>query len=245
MNKKSGGDSGPQPAVNVPQPPTMSQNIEEYIRLYPKLFDLEKQYSPQEAQLQLDLLNQYGPKFNDYLVSQQKELTPYTYGLQEQLAQLASDNMGGRLPNRLSDVYVDQFRSEIGPNIGSGVGADYVSSNMAKLNEDYSRYYQNLGLSLINRIPMNSISPTTPNFSNPAGNFGIGDLSRYNQGNYGSYVGALVSQPLYYPRSGGSGGFNTQGAIGGGFSGAQAGSAFGPWGTAIGGALGAFGGGYS
>lgn len=245
MSKKK-SEPAPQPMVSIPSAPTMSQNISEYINNYPRLFELEKQYAPLEAQLELDLLKQFGPEFTEYLTDSQKELTPYTYSLQEDLAKLASERMNGGLPGNLQNAYLDTLRSEIGPNAGSGIGGDYVSSNLVKLNEDYANYYKNLGLSLINRVPVNSISPATPNFSNPVGDYTFGNLASYNAGLYPTRVQSALSQNLLFPSYGGGGGsrFNFQGALGGGLAGAQAGSVFGPVGTAEGAILGGLGGGF-
>lgn len=248
MGKKSSPSPAPapQPVVQIPQAPTMSQNISEYIANYPKLFDLQKQYGPQEAQLGLDLLKQFGPQYDAYESEQQKALTPYTYGLQEQLAKMASENYGAAMPENLRNEYVNQYRAEIGDNAGSGIGADYMGNRMAGAAEDYRRYYQNLGLSLINRMPMSA--PSNPQFSRPGGNFGVGDLAGYNAQTYNSYLGGLTSVPYYIPQGGGGGkgGLNYTGALGGAAQGAAYGSSFGPWGTGIGaivgGAAGLFGG---
>lgn len=238
MGSKKSSSPAPQPVVSVPSPPSMSQNISEYIQNYPKLFELSKQYGPQEAQLGLDLLKQFGPQYDAYESQQQKELTPYTYDLQESLAKLAGENMNADLPGKLRETYLDQFRSEIGPNVGSGIGAGYVSDNLARASEGYRNYYQNLGLSLINRVPVGSVSPTIPQFSNPVGNYGFGDLQGYNAQNYGNYVNALISQPFIYgPQGSGKSRFNTTGALTGGAQGYAYG---GPVGAGIGAVMGGF-----
>lgn len=219
MGKKSSAPA-PQPVAQIPQAPTFSQNIKEYIDNYPQLFSLQEQYGPKEAQLGLDLLKQFGPQYDAYESAQQKELTPYTFGLQEQLAKLASENATSELPNALRDSYLDQFRAEVGPNAGSGIAGDYISNNLARASEQYRNYYQNLGLSLINRVPVSSTSPANPQFSNPVGNFGLSELQNYNANTYGNYVQGLTSVPYYVP-GGKRGGFNTSGALMGGIGGAM------------------------
>lgn len=233
----------PQALTSVPSAPTFSDQISEYMANYPKLLQLQQQYGPQLAQMDLDLTKQFSPQYSDFLNSEQQRLTPNTFGLQEQLAKLAADNMGGGLPDGLRSSYVDQLRAEIGPNAGSGIGGDYVSTNLLKLGENYRNYYQNLGLSLLSRSPINQ--PAQPNFQNPVGNFGIGDLANFNLGGYQSYLSGTVNQPFYVP-GGGTGGSMLGGAASGAASGAIAGSALGPYGAAIGGVagglMGAFGG---
>lgn len=219
MGSKKSSQPAPQPVVSVPQAPTMGQNIQEYIKYYPELFELQQKYSPQEAQLDLELMQDYGPQYADYLAQEQQRLTPYTYGLQEQLAQMASENAGGQLPPALQNAYLDQYRAEIGQNVGSPIGADYVSNNLARTAEDYRRNYQNLGLSLLGRTPSSSYAPSTPQFENPIGGFGFGDLAKINAQNYGTYVGGLTNVPYYTqaPQSG----FNWGGAISSGLGAAR------------------------
>lgn len=210
-----GGDSGgggqAQPVASVPQPPTYAQTIQDYVDNYPKLFNLQKEYGPQEARLGIDLLNQYGPELTQYYTDQQKELTPYTYGLQEQLAQIASEGSQAGIPDRLKSGYLDQYRAEIGPNAGSPIGADYVSNNLARTSEDYNRYYQGLGLSLINKIPVQANSAATPQFGNTAG--GLQGALGYNSANYGNYAQAFTNQP-YIQDTAGRGGVDFGGLLG-------------------------------
>ena len=96
-----GGSSqpqGPAPVAQVPQAPTYGASVKDYVDNYPQLFALQQKYAPQEAQQQLDLLNQYGPELTKYYTDEQQRLTPYTYGLQEQLAQQASEGSQGNIP---------------------------------------------------------------------------------------------------------------------------------------------------
>ena len=89
------GTKAPKPSVEdftskVPAPPSLSQTINDYITNLPKMISAEKEYGPQYAQLEFDLEKQFGPQYSDYLAGEQKRLTPYTYGLQEELAKMAS-----------------------------------------------------------------------------------------------------------------------------------------------------------
>lgn len=254
MGGKGGGQQQPQAAVNIPARESYYDNILQYSKAYPEIFKLMQEYGPKEAELGLDLLQEFGPQYDQYAVQQQKELTPYTYGLQEQLAKLAFDNSGanpdsmgyGMVPSALKSAYLDQFRSEVGPNAGSGIGADYVSNNLARVSEDYKGHYQNLGLSLLGRIP--NQAPSTPSFSNPAS--GLGNALNYNASTYGNYVQGLTNVPYYYPKKGGM--FNSGGMMSGAGAGALAGLALAaptgglsiPMGMALGSGAGGFMGGF-
>lgn len=215
MGSKGSSGSAPQPAYQVPQPPSMSQNINEYIKAYPELFKLQQEYDPKLAEQQLSLLKEYGPQYDQYMSEQQQALTPYTYGLQEQLAQLASEGSTGAPNAQFQRAYLDQLRSEVGGNAGSGIGADYVSRGFNQQNEDYKRYYQNLGLSLLGRLPTNTTSVSTPQFQQAGGQYGFGDFANNQQQGYNTYVGGLSNQQFYGGKAPSSGGFNWQGALGG------------------------------
>lgn len=210
--KSSAPAPAPAPVVQVPQAPTYAQSVKDYVDNYPQLFNLQKQYGPQEAQLQLDLLKQYGPELSNYYSEEQQRLTPYTYGLQENLAKIAQDNMMGGIPDALRNSYLDQYRAEIGPNAGSPIGADYVSNNLARTAQDYNQYYQGLGLSLIDKIPVTSNSPATINSPNTAG--GLPQALGYAQGNYGNYVQGITNIPYTNGTASGGNGLNFGGILG-------------------------------
>jgi len=206
-SKKS--SSPPQPAYQVPQPPTAAQNMQDYITNYPKLFALQQEYDPKLAQQQLDLLEEFGPQYDQIINEQQKAISPYTYGLTEQLAKIASEGMAGGPNQQFQRQYLDQLRAEVGPNAGSGIGADYVSRGFNQQNEDFKRYYQNLGTSLIGRMPLTA--GTTPQFQQAGGQYGCGDFATNQQLGYNSYDGALGQVPYYtQPKKSG---FNWSGAL--------------------------------
>lgn len=206
---KGGGSSAPapQPVAQVPSPPTYGQSVKDYVENYPQLYDLQQKYAPLEARQQMDLLNQFGPELTKYYTDEQQRLTPYTYGLQEQLAKLASENSNATIPDSLRNAYTDQYRAEIGQNAGSPIGADYVGNNLARTGEDYRRYYQGLGLSLLNKVPAQAYSPANPQIHDTSG--GLNGALGYNQGNYGNYVGGIASIPytngMYQGQGSGSG----------------------------------------
>jgi hypothetical protein len=163
--------------------------------------------------LNFDLLKQYGPSLSDYYSSEQQRLTPYTYGLQEQLAKIASDGSQGGIPSALQNSYLDKYRAEVGQNAGSPIGADYVSNNLARTAQDYNQYYQGLGLSLINKIPAQANTASTINHPNTA--TGLSGALGYNQANYGNYVGGVASIPYTNGmQNNGNTGFNFGGILG-------------------------------
>ena len=211
MDSKGGGSSAPQPVAQVPAAPTYAQSMKDYVDNYPQLFALQEQYGPKEAQLSMDLLNQYGPELSKYYSEEQQRLTPYTYGLQENLAKIAQDNMMGGIPDSLRGMYTDAYRAEVGDNAGSPIGSDYVSNNLAKTAQDYNQYYQGLGLSLINKIPAQA--NTAANINQKDTGAGLNGALNYNSQNYGNYVQGITNVP--YTNGQAKGGMNFGGILGG------------------------------
>lgn len=171
------------PAVQQPTAPTVASSYADYVNAYPQLESLNQQYQPQEAQQQFDLTQQYAPQYTQLENQINQQSNPYTYGLQEQLAKQATDYLNNPgVPQDVQSQYRDQLRSEVGNNAGSGIAGDYISRGLVNLNEQYKQYYQNLGLSLTGRQPLNQ--PANPAFTNPAA--GANSALGFNQSIYGT-----------------------------------------------------------
>lgn len=235
-----GGQSTPAPTqAYQPAPaPTAGQSLEEQIRLQPQLLAARQKYDPQFNQLDYEQLSKYTPLINDLMKAEQQRLSPNQYALNESLAKQALEGSQADLPSLMKQSALDTFRSEIGSNVGSPIGAEYTSRNLAQLGEQYRNNYQNMGLSLLNKFPTQATSATPQG----AQSFSASNLnSAYGnqvQG-YGAYQNALANS--YYMPAPAGGGFNTMGALGGGLSGAITGgmmSGFNPLGIAAGGLAG-------
>lgn len=213
MDSNSGGYSSP---VSVPPPPSIGQSISEYLAALPQIYSAEQQYGPQFAQLQYDL----GQRFY-----------PYTSGLQEQLARQSAEGISAGVPDWMRQEYISNLRAASGENVGSPIAADYESTGLLRLGEDYRNYFRNLGLSLTGRLPLTQGQNVAMG--------GIPSALNYGSQNYGNYVSGLVNQPFGYHGGQGS---RFGGALQGAAGGALAGSPFGPPGMIIGGSLGSLGG---
>jgi hypothetical protein len=239
-----GKQSAPAP-VQYYQPapqPTAGDNLAEQIRLQPELLAARQQYDPQFNQLDFEALKTYTPLVNDLMAQEQQRLSPNQYALNEDLARQALEGSKADLPALMKQSALDTYRSEIGSNVGSPIGAEYTSRNLAQLGEQYRNNYQNMGLSLLNKFPTQAQS-ATPQGAQSFSQQSMGNALNSNINAYGAYNNAMANS--FYQPAPRSGGFNTTGALGGAATGAMAGSMFGPWGTAIGGIggglMGAFG----
>jgi hypothetical protein len=118
---------------------------------------------------------------------------------------------------------LDTFRSEIGSNVGSPIGAEYTSRNLAQLGEQYRNNYQNMGLSLLNKFPTQAGSP---NLASPAkSDYSLGAASGNAMQGYGMYQTALANS-YYQPAPKSNPWGNMVGSLAQGF-GMGAGSAIG------------------
>ena len=189
------GKGGSQTTVYQPTPPeqpSQAQSINEWAQAMPAVYDLQAQYAPQEAQQQLDLLQQYGQPMAQAYADAQKSLNPETSALQEKMAGQASAGMEAEVPQWAQDKYRSDMAANLGTNVGSGIGADYMSKGMMQQQTDYQNYYRNLGLSLAQRQPL--AQPSQPQTSNYMQSFNPQTALGYSSSNYGNF--AQASKPM-------------------------------------------------
>jgi hypothetical protein len=187
-----GGSSGGQTVVQ-PQPapaPTASQSAAEYAAALPSIYQASLEYQPKFDAQQLQSANTLAPQYAQLYDTINKQLNPQTYGLQEQLAGLASQNANAtQLPSYVRDQYRSDMSAQLGANANSPIGADYVSRGLLNQLEGYRQYYQNLGLSVAGRQPLvNSQTAQQPSQFNVPNQFS-GNYQTQMQG-YGSYANA-------------------------------------------------------
>lgn len=168
----------------APAAPTTASTIQDYVANFPQLVALQQQYNPQLAAQDFALAEQYVPKYQQLMQETEAAAYPYTAGLQEQLAKRASEGIGGSLTAQMEQSYRNRLRSEIGPNVGSGIGADYVSRGMIDANQQYQRYFDDLGLSLTGRLPLSQAS--NPQFRTTSSVLDPNSVMGFNQGVYGT-----------------------------------------------------------
>ena len=188
MSGSSGGTTTQIIQPTPPPQPSTKEAIEAYVQSLPALYAAQLQYAPQEAAQQVQLAQQYAIPLAQAYQSAQDVLYPGTSRLQEQLANTAGQRSTGEIPSNLREQYRSDLAAQLGTNVNSGVGADYISRNLLNQQEDYNRYYQNLGLSLAGRQPL--VNPSSPNYTNQLANYQPGQGLQYTAGNYGTFAGA-------------------------------------------------------
>ena len=189
MGGSGGGQSQPAP----PPTPQAGTSITEFIENQPRLFELQQEQAPQEAQLQLELLQEFGPQLGAAARDAQRAVNPETSAIQEELAGTARARMRGEgISQAERDQFLSDFSGQLGTNAGSPIGAFDTSRNLMLMNQQRQREGENLGLSLAGRQPL--AQPAAPQTNNISGSLTPGDILGFNSNNFGSQANIFGSQ---------------------------------------------------
>lgn len=170
--------------IEQPAQPSVQSSISDYVQNYPALFALQQQYAPQEAQMQVDLATKYAGQLGQAYKTAQDQMYPNETALSNELTQQAREGMSSEIPEWQKAAYLSDTYAGLGTNAGSGIGADYVSRGMMQQQQDWQRYYQNLGLSITGRQPIATAS--TPTTTNVLQGYTPQGVMNYNASNYGT-----------------------------------------------------------
>lgn len=154
-------------ASTVPQAPSYSSVIGDYISNYPRLVELQEQYGAR------DLASQR---------SAQAEVYPELEKLRGDLIGQVQTGITEQMPDWYSNKYQDYYKSLLGPNVSSGIGADYYSTGMMEQQKNWNDYWRNLAASFSGSQPVYQSQSQTANYTPSM-------ALNYAQGNYGTYMG--------------------------------------------------------
>ena len=215
---------GGETVIQQPQPvaaPTATASISEYIANQPRLFELQQQQAPLEAQQQLELLQEFGPQMGAAVKAGQEALAPETSAIQEELAATARERMQGGLSPEERAQFLSDFSGQLGTNIGSPIGALATSRSLMLASQQRQREGENLGLSLAGRQQL--AQPQAPSVNNLSGSLTPGQVMNFNQGIYGTQGGMFGAQAGMYNQQLASQPSSPLGLLFGGVGGAAAG----------------------
>lgn len=181
---------------SAPPQPTVTSSIGDYVANYPALFALQKQYAPQEAQMQLDLATQYAGQLGAANKAAQDAMYPGETAITNKLNEQVLAGIGSEVPAWQQQQYRSDLNAQLGENAMSGIGADYVSRGMAQQKQDWQNYYRNLGLSITNRQPVYSAGQAQTN--NILGSYTPQGVMNYNSSNYGTAANIYGTQANMY-----------------------------------------------
>jgi hypothetical protein len=196
-----------------PSQPSTADAIKTWVKSMPQVYQTQMEYSPLLAQQQVDLAQQFAGPMGQAVYEAQAAMYPETAQLQESLAGQAGEGMEAGLSPTEKEMYRDTFAANLGTNIGSGIGADYMSRGMLGAQQQRQDYYRNLGLSVAGRQPL--AAPGTPSTPDYMSGFSPQSNMDFMASTYGPYVAG--SQPMMYQNQSPLGGI--LGGVGAGMQG--------------------------
>lgn len=171
-----------------PAAPTVADTTKAYVDSLPAMYQAQLDWNPKLTEQDYQLTSQYAEKYK----SLQDSLYPELAQLDKQLTnQALAGSATSELSDPLKKQYLDQFRSEVGDQAGSGIGAGYVSKNMLNAGVSQQQYYQNIGLTLTGRQPLYQQQQTQT--ANVGQGYNYGTVSQAMQQGYGNYSNAYSS----------------------------------------------------
>lgn len=184
------GGSGGASAPAAPAAPTTQQTVDAYTGQLNAMYNASLKYDPLIAQQQLQMAQQYAPQMK----AVSDALNPQASKMNDMLGAQAAQGMNAQMPDWMQQQYQSQMRAELGNQVGSGMGADYVSRGMLSDQQQYQQYYSNLGLSVAGLNPVYNGS-TYQQQANPSvmNGYNYGQVSNNMMSGYGSSSSANAS----------------------------------------------------
>jgi len=130
---------------------------------------------------------------------------PNETALSNTLTAQAGQGMTAGLSDWERDLYRSEANANLGTNVGSPIGADYVGRNLLQATQQRQDYYRNMGMSIAGKQPVyQAQQPNTPNYT--AG-FTPNAVMGYNSQNYSPF--ASMYGNMYSANAGLQGNVNT------------------------------------
>jgi len=157
---------------SIPTPPTATSGVSDWLANYPRIVESMEQYLPREMMAQ---------------VKAQEQAYPEETAMKQQLMGQISEGMGAEPPDWYQSKYQDYYKSLLGENVKSGIGADYYSTGMMEQNKNWGDYWRNLAASFAGAQPVYQAN-------NMASQFTPGQVMSNNMAGYQSYLPAWSQQ---------------------------------------------------
>lgn len=177
---------------SAPAQPTATGSMNDFVNNYPRLFQLEQQYAPQEAQLNLDMAKQYALPMSQALKDAQDQLYPDQAKLRDTITQQAVKGVDSDVPSWMQDAYRSNMNAQLGANVNSPIGADYMSRGLLQQKQDWQNYYRSLGMQISSGQPIYNAQPAQ--YTNQLANYTPQGVMNFNQQGYGTAAGIYGHQ---------------------------------------------------
>lgn len=185
--KTSSGSTG-----TAPTAPTVQTSMADWAQYMPQVYETQMKYAPLEAAQQVELAQKYAAPLSQAYYEAQKTMYPEATSLQEQLAKQANAGMEKGLSDWEKQQYQSDLAAQLGGNVGSGIGSDYMSRGMLAQQQNRQDYYRNLGLSVAGLQPVAQAQGAQT--TNYMGNYTPSNVMGFNQGIYGTQAGIYGTQ---------------------------------------------------
>ena len=165
--------------------------------------DTTKQIAPQQAQMQLDLLRQYGLPIAQEQQQAFSQMYPETAGLPEYLAKQVYEGSQAGLTKNEQRIINDAVRANLGEQAVSPTGTNRLSAELLAQTRDRQSQFLNLGQNLSSRVPL--YQAQTPQYTDYASQISPGfvvtgqqqqQAQQYAQQNQPSGLGSFIQGAL-------------------------------------------------
>lgn len=178
--------------IEAPSQPTTTSSVNDWANNLPTVYENQLKYDPLIAQQQVALAQQYAGPLGKAMQDAQSALYPETTALQENLAKQAREGITSDVPDWMKAQYKSNVNAQLGNNVNSPIGADYMSRGLLQQQQDWKQYYQNLGLSATGRQPLSQAQ--APNQNNYTQGFTPGSVMQSNNQAYGTAANIFGTQ---------------------------------------------------
>ena len=176
--------------ISAPAQPTASGSVSDWAKSLPSVYETQLKYAPLEAAQQVELAQQYAQPLGEAYLAAQKAMYPEEYALRNDLMNQAQEGMTSDVPDWMKQAYRDEVNANLGTNVGSGIGADYVSRGLLQQKKDWQDYYRNVAMSLSGTQPI--YQAQSPSYSNYMSGYTPNSVMGFNAQNYGTYAQAKM-----------------------------------------------------
>lgn len=157
-----------------PAPPSTAGSTREWAESLPLVYQTQLQYMPAFSQMAKNI---------------NAQLYPETEGLQENLATQAAQGMTSNVPDWMKEEYQSNMRSQLGTNVSSPIGADYMSRGLLQQKMDWQNMYRQLGLAVSGKQQL----VQSPSYSDMYGGYTPAANMGFNAQTYSPYASAGAS----------------------------------------------------
>lgn len=181
-------------SMEAPAAPNSADAVNSWVQNMPQVYQTQMQYAPLQAQQQVDLATQYAGQYGQALKTANDALNPEIARLTPALANQAYEGMQSGVPDWMKAQYQSNMNAQLGSNAASPIGADYMSRGLLQQQQDWKQYYQNMGMSLSGRQPIQQAqTPQTTDYTSQYTPNSVGQQQQQGYGSWANLTGSMYN----------------------------------------------------